>query len=432
MRNLKKANLYLIFILMCIMIFTIPAQAESNIINVIVDGIALDIVTVLKHNRVLVPIDSISECLDLAVEFNEKDMVVNVIKDNVNIEFILNSNKVKLNEKELELDVETFMKEEEIFVPVRFLAESIGKTVQWDDKNHNIIIGVFSKKAKIEDTFLYFNEEYGYTLSFPNSWENETIIETKDGILYVYDKKSVEKFIEDGHESFDPVFEIRCSDYSTVAELPYKGNYVLYYSDGKYIEALFGRDFQFCPETLDSYTKIYNEVQKVLGSFNKIDDDNDFVEDDKNNYKREIRVLNDILDNYVPENIFIEREIFTYKVPVQNTSFLFLRNMRNEEEISIKIEAEFDKNGKLIRYHIKNYWYDLEENPISQTKALELAKDFVKRYVDEEIELIKISDLYPSLYEEDKHETYGDKDGNYIVVVDLIHGFVEYFSLVHD
>ncbi len=30
----------------------------------------------------------------------------------------------------------------------------------------------------------------------------------------------------------------------------------------------------------------------------------------------------------------------------------------------------------------------------------------------------QIPDLYPSLYEKNKHETYGDKDGNYIIVID--------------
>ncbi|HEY8362969.1 MAG TPA: copper amine oxidase N-terminal domain-containing protein [Tissierellaceae bacterium] len=427
---MKKACRCLGFILLFIMFFSIPIKAEDDRINVIIDGIPLDIIAISKDNRIYVPVNSISDCLNLDMNFNSNDMTVNLRHDNTNIELTLNSKRVKLNGNELELDVEPFIDGKEIFVPIRFLAESLGKKVQWDAKNHNVIIGVFSKEAKIEDTFLYFNEKYGYTLSFPNSWKDEAIIETRDGILYVYDKKSAERFIEDGYESFGPVFEIRCSDYSVVAELPYKGNYVLYYNDGKYIEALFDRDFQFYPETLDSYTKIFNEGQQVLGSFRKIDNDYTFVEDDRNNYKREIEILNDILDNHTPENIFNKNEIFTYKIPVSNTSFLFLRNMKDEDEISIKIEAEFDSNGKLIRYQLKNYWYELKENQLSQSEALKLANDFVKRYVGKEIEVMKVPDLYPSLYEEDKHETYSDKDGNYIVVVDLVHGFVEYFRLV--
>lgn len=54
------------------------------------------------------------------------------------------------------------------------------------------------------------------------------------------------------------------------ATLPYDGDYILYYKDGKYIEVLFGRDFQFYPETKDSYMKIFNEGQEILGSFKKL------------------------------------------------------------------------------------------------------------------------------------------------------------------
>ena len=50
-----------------------------------------------------------------------------------------------------------------------------------------------------------------------------------------------------------------------------------YRSGEKYLEALFGRDFQFYPETVDSYKKIYDEGLKVLGSFRKIDEDYEFV-----------------------------------------------------------------------------------------------------------------------------------------------------------
>lgn len=101
--------------------------------------------------------------------------------------------------------------------------------------------------------------------------------------------------------------------------------------------------------------------------------------------------------------------------------------MKNEEEVSIKIEASFDESGNLIRYHLKNYWYDLEDNKVSQSEALKLANSFIDKYVDESVEMVKKLDLYPSLYEKNKHECYGDEDGKYIIVVDLEHGFAEYF-----
>ena len=186
-------------------------------------------------------------------------------------------------------------------------------------------------------------------------------------------------------------------------------------------------DFQYYPETKDSYEKIWKEGQEVLASFKKLDD---LILADREKYKEEVKVLNDILDDYVPRGIFNKDEIYTFrKLDTENT-FLYTRIMKNDEEVLIKIESSFNNEGKLIRYHLKNYGYNLEENELTQAETLNLANEFVNKYVGESVEIIKIPDLYPSLYEEGKHESYGDKDGKYTVVVDLEHGFVEYFAIL--
>lgn len=42
--------------------------------------------------------------------------------------------------------------------------------------------------------------------------------------------------------------------------------------------------------------------------------------------------------------------------------------------------------------------------------------------------LEKVPNLYSSLYEEGVHETYGDQNKKYILVVDLESGYVEFFK----
>ena len=259
------------FVLVLVSILSIPVNAQENKVNVIVDGSGVDMETILENDRTFVPLDILGEKLDFEIGYNDNQ--ISILKDNIKISLDINSNKVMVNNEELELDVKPLLKNEDIFVPLRFVAERIGKDVTWDGSNYNVLIGEFNQEANIEDTFIYYNEEYAYTLNLPISWKDEAIIETKDGTLYVYDKKTSERFIEDGSESYGPVFEVRLSDYSLTAGLTYSYNYVLYYSDGKYIEALFDSDFQFYPETLDSYKKIYDEGLKVLGSFSKLDAD---------------------------------------------------------------------------------------------------------------------------------------------------------------
>lgn len=428
---MKKLSRCLILVFLAIILFAMPVMAEGSSIKVFINGKVLyDVIPILENGRTLVPISSISEELGVNVNYLEESKKVSIKSDTINMEIPIGSTKAKVDGKEVELDVIPFIKDENIFVPIGFIAKNLGEEVIWDGKNEIVSVGKFGGEAKIEDTFLYYNDEHKYTLNFPNSWKEETIIKTIDGTLYVYDKKSANRFKADGVENFGPVFEIRCSDYPTVATLPYDGDYVLNYEDGKYIEVIFGRDFQFYPETVDSYKKIFNEGQETIQSFRKIDKDS-FVEDNKDNYKKEIEVLYDILDNFVSEDIFDRDEVFTYKKPISNTSFLYMRVMNNEEEVRIKIESDFDSNGRLTRYHLKSYGYDFKENKLNQPEALKLANNFIKKYIDENVEATKIPDLYPSLYEKNKHETYGDKDGNYIIVIDLEHGFVEYFSKIN-
>lgn len=347
-----------------------------------------------------------------------------MIKEDRNINITIGSNKAKVDDTEVLLDVKASVKEGRTFVPLRFISDGIGEEVIWDRDNQIVLIGKYKGESILEDTFLYTNEEFGYTLNFPNSWKEEAIIETKDGILYVYDKKSAEKFKADGVENYGPVFEIRYSDYPVIATVPYDTNYILHYDTGNYIESIFDLDFQYYPETKDSYIKIWNEGQGVLGSFKKLGDTKLI---DKEMYKNETEVLNDILNNFAPKDLFNRDEIYTLRKPDTDYTLLYLRNL-NEDEVLIKVEALFNDAGDLIQYHLKNYSYNLQENKLTQDEALIMANNFIQRFVDENMELINTPDLYPSLYQEDKHEAYGDKDWKYVVIIDLEHGFVEFFS----
>lgn len=406
-----------------------PAMAEGSLVKVVVNGKPLlpDVNPFNDSGMVLVPIRFISEELGYQVEYVEETKVVNLFKEDKNIGLTISSNIAVLNGKEITLDGKPFIKDERTFVPLSFISEGFGVEVVWDGKNQIAMIGKYKGEVKTKDTFLYTNDEYGYTLNFPNSWKKEAIIETRDGNLYAYDKQSVERFKADGVNHFGPVFEIRYSDYPVITTVPYDANYIIHFEHGNYLEAIFDVDFQYFPETKDSYKKIWDEGQEVLASFKKLDDTKLIG---NGSLETEVGVLNDILDNYVPDEIFNRDEIYTLRKPISENNLLYLRNLMNENGVIIKLEALFNDGHKLIKYHLKNYSYKLEENNLTQEEALQLANDFIKKYVDENINVIKTPDLFPSLYEEETHEAYGDSKWKHVVVVNLEHGFVEYYSLL--
>ena len=264
-------------------ISAMPVLAEGNPVKVYVSGKLLtntdmkdsspeEWTSIFENNRTLTPINLLSSQLGLDVEYLEDGKILKIKKSERVIELEIASKDARVNGKQVGLDAEPIMKNNTLFVPLRFISEVLGKKVLWDPRGKIALVGEFTGENITKDTFVYRNKENSYTLNFPNSWKEEAIIKTKDGNLYVYDKKSAERFIEDGYENFGPVFEIRSSDYPVTASFPYEGDYVLHYKDGKYIEVLFGRDFQFYPETLDSYKKIAGEAEKILGSFRIIED----------------------------------------------------------------------------------------------------------------------------------------------------------------
>ena len=264
-------------------ISAMPVLAEGNPVKVYVSGKLLtntdmkdsspeEWTSIFENNRTLTPINLLSSQLGLDVEYLENGKILKIKKFERVIELEIASKDARVNGKQVGLDAEPIIKNNTLFVPLRFISEVLGEKVMWDPRGKIALVGEFTGENITKDTFVYRNKENSYTLNFPNSWKEEAIIKTKDGNLYVYDKKSAERFIEDGYESFGPVFEIRSSDYPVTASFPYEGDYVLHYKNGKYLEVLFGRDFQFYPETLDSYKKIAGEAEKILGSFTIIED----------------------------------------------------------------------------------------------------------------------------------------------------------------
>lgn len=353
---MKKLSRCLILIFLAMIIFTMPVMAKSSSIKVFVNGkILYDVFPVVENSRTLVPIRFISEELGFDVEYIKSSGVVKIKKDDINIEIKMDSNKAKVDNKEVELDVKPFIKENRIFVPLRFISESLGEEVIWDGRNKIVLVGKHKGEFNTENTFLYTNEEYGYTLNFPNSWKEEAIIETRDGVLYIYDKKSAEKFKSDGVENFGPVFEIRYSDYPVIATVPYDTNYILHYENGNYIESIFVLDFQYYPDTKDSYIKLWNEGQEVLASFKKlgdiklIDKEIDFLSAAKQGRLNGIEIplgtsKQDLL-NILGEPDEIGKVTAPY-LKYADTTFYFKDDVVNV--IDVKIELPTDKIKELL------------------------------------------------------------------------------------
>lgn len=91
----------------------------------------------VESNRVLIPVRFVSESLGAKVDY-KKETIGNKVARTVfvtfggkNISLEVNSNKVLVDGSIVTLDVPARVKQERVFVPLRFVSEALGATVEW-------------------------------------------------------------------------------------------------------------------------------------------------------------------------------------------------------------------------------------------------------------------------------------------------------------
>lgn len=138
---MKKIVLVLAIILVFAMNL-IPVLGASGEIQVKINNelVQFDVKPTTINNRVLVPVRAIFENLGLQVEWDETTKTVIGQKEDLIIKLPIGDTTATINGTKIQLDVPAVIINERTLVPVRFIAESIGAEVKWDDKNQVVLI----------------------------------------------------------------------------------------------------------------------------------------------------------------------------------------------------------------------------------------------------------------------------------------------------
>ena len=134
---------------------TYEPQSEKILLTVdkntaLVDGIekTMDVAPFIdkNSNRTLVPIRFVSEFLGGTVDWNATTRTVtikfgkNINNEGLKIELTIENTIVYVNGKEVKTDVAPLIKDSRTFVPLRFIAETMGFNVEWNSANRSIAI----------------------------------------------------------------------------------------------------------------------------------------------------------------------------------------------------------------------------------------------------------------------------------------------------
>ncbi len=137
---MKKVKFLLILIVL-ISLTSTPIFAESQI-SVIVNGkyLSLDVPPIIIEGRTMVPVRAIFEALGSTPYWNNETRTVTAQTSSNSIRLTIDSNIAVVNNKMVVLDVPAKLIEGRTMVPVRFIAESLGANVSWDNSNRTVVI----------------------------------------------------------------------------------------------------------------------------------------------------------------------------------------------------------------------------------------------------------------------------------------------------
>lgn len=103
-----------------------------------IDGENNKIMPFIEDNRTMVPIRFIAESLGAEVEWNEEEQKV-TIKGETNVELVIGENSITVNGEKKETDAAAKIIGGRTFVPLRSVSEGLNKAVHWDERGLIII-----------------------------------------------------------------------------------------------------------------------------------------------------------------------------------------------------------------------------------------------------------------------------------------------------
>jgi len=120
-----------IFLALFLVLAAAPAYAAN--IQIKIDGVAVasDVEPEIVDNRTMVPVRVISE--NLGVSVNWAHPTVTFIKDNMKVVLDVKRSTAVKNGETATVDVKPYIKNNRIMVPLRFIAETFGCDVSYED-----------------------------------------------------------------------------------------------------------------------------------------------------------------------------------------------------------------------------------------------------------------------------------------------------------
>ncbi|MFD2369595.1 N-acetylmuramoyl-L-alanine amidase [Brevibacillus sp. GCM10020057] len=130
-----------LFALLCIPGWAAASSADEEPVNLMIGGQAVspEVPPVIQNGRTLVPVRVIAEGLGADVDWNEAARTATITRGSEQLSLTLDSTLAKVNGKQVKLDTAPVISKQRMLLPLRFVGESLGVTVGWDNTTRTVI-----------------------------------------------------------------------------------------------------------------------------------------------------------------------------------------------------------------------------------------------------------------------------------------------------
>ena len=172
-----KKSLFIIVLIFALFLSAFEVQAGFGIKLYINNReVKCDVAPMIVNDRTLVPARVVFENLNAEVEWDAASRRVFITSGQTKIVFKIGSNKATINDKAVSMDCAPLIVDDRTMVPIRFVSENLGYTVNWDGT---------AKKVTINAPNIIPEPDMGYEIISvsvkENSGDNQVLIALSEG-----------------------------------------------------------------------------------------------------------------------------------------------------------------------------------------------------------------------------------------------------------
>src|SRR3989337_2687369 len=149
MVTLRKPGAFMVAIVLAVATLAVSAGAQGAV-RVFVDGaqVRLDQPPITQGGRVLVPLRGIFEKMGAVVEWNAGTRTVRAARGTTLVELQIGSRIARVDGRAVTLDVPPMVLGGRTLVPLRFISESLGATVDYRAESRTVLISTSSRSEQ--------------------------------------------------------------------------------------------------------------------------------------------------------------------------------------------------------------------------------------------------------------------------------------------